>query len=231
MTGYAGMGVWDFMTDWQKTLTGPCKALWCYLQPALVLKGPKPETLHRWDTLNRQRKVVGIGELDNHDSRRIFLGFSVSVFPFHRAFRLIRTHLLTEQPLTGHSATDIALLLDALKKGRAYIALESHRSAMGFSFTITGKYSSATMGEQLPLDNASFLQVTLPDKGRIRVIKDGGTWDESVGTALERPLSEPGCYRVEVWRRTFGRYHPWIYTNPIYVQPTPDLPPGPQDDI
>jgi hypothetical protein len=32
-------------------------------------------------------------------------------------------------------------------------------------------------------------------------------------------LREPGCYRVEVWRRVLGRHRPWIYSNPIYVRP------------
>ncbi|MDD4339672.1 MAG: CehA/McbA family metallohydrolase [Syntrophales bacterium] len=219
VTGCTGMGIWDFMTDWQETLTGRGKAIWCYLQPALVLTGPKPETLRRWDQLNRRGKIVGIGELDNHGTRRRFLGLTVSVFPFRRAFQLIRTHLLTERPLTGHAEQDIPLLCGALRNGRAYIALEAHREAKGFSFSVTGTGGTASLGDECRLDGSSKLRVRLPDRGRIRVIRNGRMWQEAAGTALDRPLREPGCYRVEVWRRVLGRHRPWIYSNPIYVRP------------
>jgi len=218
--GYAGMGIWDFMTDWQSALTGRCKALWCYLQPALVLKGPKPETLRRWDMLTRERKIVGIGELDNHDTVRRFLGLSIPVFPFRRAFRTIRTHLLTETPLTGHAATDIASLYEALKRGRAYVALERHRETKGFSFMARGAAGTAFPGEDHLLEESSRIEVRLPSPGRIRIIKDGRLWNETAGISTAHPLKDPGCYRVEVSRRILGRHHPWIYSNPIYVRRT-----------
>ena len=60
VTGYTGMGIWDFMTDWQGQLTGFARALLSYYWPAYMLKGPKKETLRRWDELNRARRVVGI---------------------------------------------------------------------------------------------------------------------------------------------------------------------------
>jgi len=101
--GYTGMGVWDFMTDWQSTLKGLPSALIAYLFPAYVLKGPRDKTLERWDHLNKEGRVVGIGELDNHDTPRKILGITVGVFPFKRAFRFTRTHLLLDNPLKGKS--------------------------------------------------------------------------------------------------------------------------------
>lgn len=215
---YAGMGIWDFMTDWQSALTGPCKALWCYLQPSLVLKGPKPETLRRWDALTRERKIVGIGELDNHDTVHRFLGIPIPVFPFRRAFRTIRTHLLVESPMTGHAATDIVLLYDALKRGRVYVALESHQETKGFFFIVRGASGTALPGDDHILDEASQIEVRLPTWGRIRIIKDGQLWNETKGISTGHPLKDAGCYRVEVSRRLLGRYRPWIYSNPIYVR-------------
>ena len=67
VTGYTGLGIWDFMTDWQNSLSGYLRAILSYAFPAFFLRGPSPKTLARWDVLTRERRVVGIGELDNHD--------------------------------------------------------------------------------------------------------------------------------------------------------------------
>ncbi len=81
VTGYTGMGIWDFMTDWQSSLRGMAQALYSYCFPALVLRGPKRETLARWDCLNRERRVVGIGELDNHATVTMVGGCRFPFFP------------------------------------------------------------------------------------------------------------------------------------------------------
>ncbi|MFB3897032.1 MAG: hypothetical protein ACE14V_12090, partial [bacterium] len=99
------------MTDWQNSLTSYPRALLSYAFPALLLRGPCPATLRRWDALTQERRVVGIGELDNHNTPVRFLGFDVPVFPFGRVLNLVRTHILTPAPLAGDSGTDIAALL------------------------------------------------------------------------------------------------------------------------
>ena len=116
VTGYTGLGIWDFMTDWQNSLSGHLRAILSYAFPAFFLRGPSAKTLDRWDRLTQERRVVGIGELDNHDTLKRILGFNLSVFPFARVFRLIRTHVLTESPFSGNSRADIALLLGRPEK-------------------------------------------------------------------------------------------------------------------
>jgi hypothetical protein len=51
VTGYTGIGIWDFMTDWQKSLAGYLRAALSYVYPAFLLSGPSPKTLERWDRL------------------------------------------------------------------------------------------------------------------------------------------------------------------------------------
>ena len=43
VTGYTGIGIWDFMTDWQNSLTGYLRAVLSYVFPALFLRGPSPQ--------------------------------------------------------------------------------------------------------------------------------------------------------------------------------------------
>jgi hypothetical protein len=218
VTGYTGMGIWDFMTDWQSRLGRFPKSLLCYLFPAYVLKGPRPVTLERWDSLCRNSKVVGIGELDNHDTLYRFAGgLKIGVFPFRKAFRFVRTHLLTESPLGGDKKEDIEKLLKAMRSGRAYFAMEYFKNAKGFSFSISGEGGEATMGDEFLLKKEAVLSVTIPGNGKIRIVKDGKLFKEVSGSTVEIVISEAGVYRVEGFLRKLGRYRPWIFSNPIYA--------------
>jgi hypothetical protein len=218
VSGYTGLGIWDFMTDWQLSLSDYGSALGAYFCPALGLRGPLPETLARWDLLAQERRVVGIGELDNHDTLRRWMGVNLRVFPFRRVMNLIRTHLLTATPLSGESKRDIPLLLEALENGRAYVSLDRFRSATGFAVTLREGDRVATMGEKFLLEGDAELQVRAPASAKIRVVRNGSPFGEAQGTDLRAGITEPGVYRVEVCLKTWGRLRPWIFSNPIYVK-------------
>jgi len=218
VTGYTGMGIWDFMSDWQSTLTGNLNVLFSYFCPAFFLKGPKKETLQRWDQLNQSRKVIGIGELDNHDSVRRVLGLTFSVFPFSKAFKFIRTHIITEKPLVKDNKKDMELLLSALRQGRAYVAAEYYHEARGFSFVATDNGRKAIMGDDFILDNEACLTTILPATAKVRIIKDGNPFREEITHNLTCSIGGEGIYRVEAYLKVWGKYVPWIFSNPIYVK-------------
>lgn len=218
VTGYAGMGMWDFMTDWQSKLDRFPKNLLCYLFPAYFLEGPSRETLRRWDSLCREKRVAGIGELDNHDTIYGKGMLKIGIFPFERAFRFIRTHLLTEAPLEGNSGEDIKNLLWSLRMGRAYSALEYFRDAKGFSFSVSEGGREATMGDEFLLRERALLSIGVPEEGRISLLRDGEPFSGVTGKTLDVEIAERGVYRCEVCARNFGRYRPWIFSNPIYIR-------------
>lgn len=218
VTGYAGFGIWDFMTDWQSSLNGYINALASYLFPAFFLKGPKPETMYRWDLMNTYGRVVGIGELDNHYTVRKIFGFNVYIFPFMKAFKFLRTHIFTEKPLVKDTKQDIAFLLDALVKGRVYVAGEYYQEAKGFSFSVTDNDGEATTGDEFILTGNALLNVRTPATGRIRIIKDGLLFQEEITSNATCRISQQGVYRVEVHLKVMGKYLPWIFSNPIYVK-------------
>jgi len=217
VSGYTGIGIWDFMTDWQKSLSGYPRAILSYAFPAFFLRGPSPSTLSRWDLLAQERRVVGIGELDNHDTLKRILGVNFSLFPYARVFRLIRTHVLTTCPLSGNGPDDIITLLGALKSGRVYVALDYYRSSSGFSLLLAEEGRRATMGDVFHLRRSAELKASVPYPGRIAIIRNGALFNRATGKAISVIISEPGVYRVEVYLKVFGSYHPWIYSNPIYV--------------
>jgi len=219
VTGYAGIGIWDFMTDWQLSLKGYAEAVLGYLWPALFLKGPRRVTLRRWDDLNRKSRVVGIGELDNHNTKKRIFCLDLDIFPFRKAFRFVRTHLLADKPLEKNFRNDMETLLNALRGGRAYVAQEYFHKAKGFSFMITDGEKEASMGDEFFLSREAKLRTGLPSRGKIRIMRNGELFQEVIAESLECQLTQEGIYRVEVYLRAFGRYRPWIFSNPIYVRP------------
>ncbi len=217
VSGYTGFSVWDFMTDWQKSLSSYLRSLPSFLFPAYFLKGPRQVTLERWDRLNMIRKTVGIGELDNHASIKKLAGLSFVAFPFKKAFRFIATHLLTEKPFSGDSTSDIQLVFQALLAGHCYFALEYFRPATGFQFQIKQDSHLYDMGDALTLGRKAHLSVTLPARARIRIIRNGEEFKTAHTASLTTPISEPGVYRVEVFLKCAWQYRPWIFSNPIFV--------------
>jgi hypothetical protein len=220
VNGYTGMGIWDFMTDWQKSLSSPLRAVLSYAFPALFLNGPSPTTIERWDHLAQGRRIVGIGELDNHDSLRHFWRIPIPVFPFSRVFGLIRTHILLEEPLSGENRADIAAILDALRNGRLYVSFDHFRTASGFSLTLIEGDREATMGDEFILHRSAGLRALFPRRARIRLIRNGNLFYQDTAKELCATLCEPGVYRIEADLKAFGRYRPWIFSNPIYVTRT-----------
>ncbi len=217
VTGYAGLGIWDFMTDWQNSLTGWLRAILSYAAPAFFLRGPCPATIERWDMLTREGAVVGIGELDNHDTLKRVLGFNVPVFPFTRVLNLLRTHILTERPLTGNGQDDIRDVLSSLKKGHCYVSLDYFHSAAGFNVTIDDQQSEAAIGDHFLLHGNAGLRASFPRPARIRLIHNGRLIQETFGEELSYTVQSAGVYRIEAYLPAFGRYRPWVFANPIYV--------------
>ena len=217
VTGYTGMGIWDFMTDWQNSLTGRIRAILSYAFPALFLRGPSPATLERWDRLTQERRVVGIGELDNHDSLWRSWEIPIPVFPFSRVFGLIRTHILLDEPLSGDGRADIATILSALSRGRVYVSFDHFRPAHGFSLILAEEGRKVTMGDEFILHRSAELRALFPHRARIRLIRSGKLFRQYTAKELCVTLHEPGVYRVEADLMAFGRYRPWIFSNPIYI--------------
>jgi len=204
---FDGLGIWDFMTDWQSSLSGYAKALASYLFPAAFLSGPKRETLRRWDTLNQMGRFIGVAECDNHNTRKEIFGF-----------KYLRTHVLLDNPLLKENGTDIAAVCDSLRRGRAYIAHDYLEPATGFSFTLSDGGQVYSMGDELAHRTGMKIDVGLPVQGRIKVLADGTTIYEALAKECSLEVDSPGVYRIEAYLKSWGRFRPWIFSNPIFVR-------------
>lgn len=215
---FDGIGIWDFMTDWQETLSGYPQALTSYLLPFLFLRGPKTETLRRWDRLNQTRQIVGIGECDNHNTKKKVVGFTLEVFPFRKAFRYLHTHILLESPFVQEKERDIAALYEALRQGRVYVAHDSLEPATGFSFTLSDGRQVYHMGDVCHSRGAMEITADLPAPAKVRIIADGQAIYENDAQRCSLEVTGPGVYRIEAYMKSWGRFRPWIFSNPIYIR-------------
>jgi hypothetical protein len=207
------------MTDWQEKLTGLAAAITAYINPAWSFTGPKKETLQRWDALNNQRKVLGFGEIDNHNTRKRLWNFDFRIFPFDVAFSTIRTHVILTEPLSNDAQTAIRQVHTALQALHVYVAQEHWQSAKGFMFRIYNEARTAICGDDFVLDNRhTIAEIQLPVKGMIRLLLNGSVIKTTESRNMIFEITQPGVYRVEVLQKKWGCHKPWIYSNPIYVK-------------
>lgn len=212
---FNGIELWSYLADWAKDLT------WFnfanrWLNPHQAISGPSLVTLKKWDELTQSRQVVAIGGVDAH--AKVLTPFKRPVIlPYHQVFKTVRTHLLLPTAFTRNWVQDAKRIYRALHHGNAYLANDGIALARGFSFQVLDKNKNplGEMGEIVKALLPLYLQVSIPAKSiSVRIIKDGEQVYQSTESKLEYQINLYGVYRIEV---SYHR-HPWIYSNPIYIQ-------------
>jgi hypothetical protein len=177
---------------------------------------PPDALLAKWDALLARRDAAGIVGADAH--QRLSFGKRLALrFPSYASvFGLARNHVLLDAPLSGEFARDARAVLEALARGRAYVALDALAPADGLSFTAEREGRVWTMGDTVPAGDGLHLRVrgAFPRGTRLRLLHDGKPAQEQE-EHLEAVVTATGVYRVEA--RLPGWAVPWVLTNPIYV--------------
>ena len=168
-----------------------------------------PQLLNRWDQEVSDHVFTGIAANDAHQNQ-IYNGITFDRYEV--AFRNVSTHIL---------AADLneAEVRASLRAGRAYVAHDWLCDPEGFYFVGGNNLGVFNMGDSIPLQANTRLEVRLPVSGHIRLIHAGKVEKEADGTEVKFPISEPGAYRVEVTLTADGEERPWIYSNPIFAVP------------
>jgi len=221
--GFTGLGIWDLMTDWQERMTNAWQGIKGVVNPLGHIRGPRAITLSRFDQLNLSRRVVGIGEVDNHGAKIWALFFRLTIFPYRFALGTVHNHLLLSEPLTGDFTQDKRTILDILKQGRLYVSMDAFAPAEGFRFW--GKLPSGNtidMGDRAQFDSQIAFQVqpppSMPEKRlQIKLLCSGDLVAEHSGEPFTYRAKTPGVYRVEIYlaKKWSRRSLPWIFSNPI----------------
>ncbi len=217
-SGYTGVELWSFVTDTGEKLTSIAEAVRFIAMPGRFVDHPPRHNLETWDRLCARRRCVALGGIDAHQiGIRVGGRVPLRLMAYRRSFRFLRTHLLLERPLTRQLEPDREAIYSALRRGRAYIAMDSVAPARGFSFVADGE-APLVMGDEAPAGLPRRLQVKLPQPARVRLMRDGSEVASTFGDGLEHETAEPGVYRVEAYKHARGRERTWILSNPIYLR-------------
>jgi hypothetical protein len=192
------------------------------------------ETFTVWDALTRERRVTALAGVDAH--ARLALGSDdpgesrVSLpFPGYEAlFETLSIRLRPERPLSGDAAADAALVIEALRRGRAYTSIDAIASPPLLEFTATHRGGTAEAGDEFVLDGPVTLRVrsNAPDAFMTLVWQGLQVFATEQSREFEVPAPAlPAVYRVEIRAVDRPGSPPWILSNPIYVRSAePDAP-------
>jgi hypothetical protein len=232
-------------SEWRdETRAALARTLFAYLLrpgPALAAMLDRPSTLDRWDGLTAKRSVAGIAGHDAHGG--IGRGAEdagwrgVPMPSYESSFRSFSTRVVLEAPLAGNAAGDATAVLEAIRAGRMFTAIDAIAGPALLDFQgweRRGNQRDAAVrvpmgGVLAPGPAAVSVQASMPPDAELVVVQstpdDVGreiarTATPAIATDVEAP---GGAIRIEVRvRRAPGDPQvPWLVSNPIYVRPGP----------
>ena len=189
------------------------------------------DALALWDRASRQRQTVGLAGHDAHgrvstgtvEEGRVSLGLA---FPDY--VDLLRTFSLRvdlDRPFTGDAHADAELLLDALRAGRTFTAIDALAAPAAFHFEAIGSARTYSMGERVPSNTSVELRAVAaaPPGTDIVLLANGRSVHTVTDEELRYRVEAPAVYRVEVrLNRVAGESPvPWMVGNPITVGDPP----------
>jgi hypothetical protein len=217
--GFAGLEIWNYMSEFKSYLHNRLEMLLYALMPSLAIRGPDPETMATWDRLLAEgRRVAAVGGPDAHGHSYSMGPLRKVVFPYEYLFRAVTVHVLVER-ITGDAEADGRVIVDSLAKGRGWVAYDLPKSTRGFRFRADGGAAGAGPGGDAPFEPGMTLQAELPGRAEWRIIRAGhGTAGRGTGVRASVSAPGPGAYRLEAHRRFRGRTRGWIFSNPVYLR-------------
>ena len=221
ISGFTGIELWNFMSEFRYYVRSKLHALPLLYLPRLFTTGPWPEMLAKWDELlaTQPHPVVAIGGSDAH-AHTYHLGPLQRLFLSYKdCFAAVNTHLLVTAPLNRDVAHDRALIYDALRAGHAWVGYDLPGATRGFRFTASNGQETAIMGDALAANGQTVrFEIVTPGQAHLKLLRNGQVVAQARGTSLGYASPQPGIYRVEAWRRAWGKARGWVFSNPIYVK-------------
>ncbi|NLG27069.1 MAG: CehA/McbA family metallohydrolase [Chloroflexi bacterium] len=217
-SGFTGLELWNYMSEFKGCVTSPIRALAGALWPRLAITGPYPETIARWDALQAERPVPVLAGVDAHAGVYSMGPFRRQVFGYAHLFRSLTTHLLLPADWSRVLASDAQMVYAALGSGRSFAAYDGLAPSRGFHFSATYGDHEYTLGDEFVATGPVRFRVRAPASARLRLLLNGHPVAEARGHELEHTGRAPGVYRVEAYRRYARRWRAWVFTNAIRVR-------------
>jgi hypothetical protein len=219
VSGYTGLEIWNYMSEFKALLRNKLSAVYYAYFPGRGISGPFRATLRHWDQLlSEGKRVAAIGGADAHSNSYSLGPLHRVLFPYERLFRCVNTHILTERPLNGQLEHDKPLIYDALRAGHTWVGYDLPASTAGFRFHARSGAYLASMGDELTRAGALKFEVQAPQSAHIHLLRNGQAVVKTRGRLLRHTTAEAGVYRVEVYRNYRLGRRGWIFSSPIYVK-------------
>lgn len=217
---FTGIELWNGLSELKTVVPTKLHGAFYAFFPKFIGHHPILEVLQRWDDLMANgNRIVAIGGSDAHALDLHMGPIHRIIFPYAFHFKTVNTHVFVPEPLSGDVSADKKMIYAAIAAGRCFVAYDLPAPTRGFTFKAKGLEKSVIMGEEISVKGGVTLQAHVPEPAEIRLIKDGkqiGVWKKN--HACTYTVTEPGVYRVEVYRNYLGKKRGWIYSNPIYVR-------------
>lgn len=217
---FTGIELWNGLSELKTVVPTKLHGAFYAFFPKFIGHHPILEVLQRWDDLMANgNRIVAIGGSDAHALDLHMGPIHRIIFPYAFHFKTVNTHVFVPEPLSGDVSADKKMIYAAIAAGRCFVAYDLPAPTRGFTFKAKGLEKSVIMGEEISVKGGVTLQAHVPEPAEIRLIKDGkqiGVWKKN--HACTYTATEPGVYRVEVYRNYLGKKRGWIYSNPIYVR-------------
>lgn len=219
VSGYTGIELWNYMSDFKRLLTSKTAAIRYAYYPEIGIQGASPDTLQKWDEiLSCGNKVVAIGNADAHGNTYSMGPIYRCVFPYEFLYRAVNTHVLLEHEMVGETQSDADLIYSAIRQGHCFVGYDQAHPTNGFRYTAQGEESVACMGDEIKMGMGVTLQAAAPTRCNMRIIRYGETVKRvDDATHIMHITRQAGAYRVEATIEFKGKSRGWIYSNPIYV--------------
>jgi hypothetical protein len=181
----------------------------------------------RWESIAHARRVVVLSGADAHAKLELANlepgdnSFALPIPGYVASFRTMSVHVQPDRPLTGDAARDATTVVQALRRGHVYTAIDGLASPPAFQFTATNARGTASEGDQLDSGGpvtlhvrsnapSSFVTILWKDARPIATATDQADITQSVA-------DEAAIYRVEIVAPRERGSASWIISNPIYV--------------
>lgn len=219
---FDGIEIWNYTSYWRGLHPSLFRTLYLFFVDRRgAMKGPPRGLLRLWDCYNiNGHRTVGIGSSDAHAYPYRFGPFRLTIFTYRYIFTTINTYIVLQEALNRDFAGAREQILGALRSGCCYLSFDSLHPGKDFFFHASSGGSNVPMGGEISFREGITLHIGTPGRRPlIRLIQNGRLVTAKKGHHLEYKPTGPGVYRVEVYHRSvFGRYRPWIYSNPIHIQ-------------
>lgn len=221
--GFTGFEIWNNLSEFKVRAKNIWQIGLFALFPEFMAYEPPIQIREKWDAyLKKGEKMAALGGADAHQIIKHIGPFTKIVFPYSYHFKTIRNYLLVPSALTGNVENDRKMIINTLREGHLFIANDMVKPASGFAFYLNYRDQRTEMGDNAEFKTGQKIIVKLPYPAECRLICNGDMLDaRHIDSEYSWEVKKPGAYRLECYRRFLGKKRGWIFSNPIYITPSP----------